>query len=101
MKTIIEPFKIKMVEPIKLTTPNEREAMLRPPNSMPSNSRRECSSITDGQRHPCLSGETGPGISRKTDEKQVKLFRFEQVCHQGIERYSADTRVVSEPILSN
>src|SRR5947208_1799957 len=29
MRTIIEPFKIKMVEPIKLTTPEEREAILR------------------------------------------------------------------------
>src|SRR6516162_7913765 len=29
MKTIIEPFKIKMVEPIKLTTRAERESMLR------------------------------------------------------------------------
>ena len=29
MKTIIEPFKIKMIEPIKLTTRGEREAILR------------------------------------------------------------------------
>jgi tryptophanase len=29
VKTIIEPFKIKMVEPIKLTTPAQREAILR------------------------------------------------------------------------
>jgi tyrosine phenol-lyase len=28
MKTIIEPFKIKMIEPIKLTTPEQREAIL-------------------------------------------------------------------------
>ena len=29
MHTIIEPFKIKMVEPIKLTTRTQRDAILR------------------------------------------------------------------------
>src|SRR5436309_15877089 len=29
MKTIIEPFRIKMVEPIKITTPAEREEILQ------------------------------------------------------------------------
>jgi len=29
MKTIIEPFKIKSVEPIRFTTREEREAVLR------------------------------------------------------------------------
>ena len=32
MKTIIEPFKIKMVEPIKFTTQDQREEKLRRAN---------------------------------------------------------------------
>jgi tryptophanase len=35
MKTIIEPFRIKMVEPIKLTTRDEREQLIRDANFNP------------------------------------------------------------------
>ena len=31
MKTIIEPFRIKSVEPLSRTTPEERERFLKPP----------------------------------------------------------------------
>ena len=35
MKTIIEPFKIKMVEPIRLTTAAQREEILRRAHFIP------------------------------------------------------------------
>ena len=35
MKTIIEPFRIKMIEPIKLTTREEREALIKTANFNP------------------------------------------------------------------
>lgn len=32
MKTIIEPFKIKVIEPIKMTTPEQREELIKQAN---------------------------------------------------------------------
>ena len=41
MKTIIEPFKIKMVEPIKMTTRKQRQAIIRDAGYNPFNIRAE------------------------------------------------------------
>ena len=41
MKTIIEPFRIKMIEPIKLTTREQREQMIRAAHYNPFRLRAE------------------------------------------------------------
>jgi len=53
MKTIIEPFKIKMIEPLKLTTQFEREAILRKRRSTSFKSPpRKSSSTSSPTRAP-------------------------------------------------
>ncbi len=56
MKTIIEPFRIKSVEPIRQTTPQERDRLLEAPGTICSNSMRAdilIDLLTDSGPSPC------------------------------------------------
>ncbi len=83
MKTIIEPFKIKMVEPIRLTTPEEREAIIRSAHFNPFRIRAEdvlIDLLTDSGTS-AMSDEQWAGMLR-ADESYAgarSWYRFESV----------------------
>src|SRR5258708_17934755 len=83
MKTIIEPFKIKMVEPLKLTTAKEREGILRRAHFNPFQIPAEdvlIDLLTDSGTS-AMSSEQWAGMLRG-DESYAgarSWFRFEKV----------------------
>ena len=83
MKTIIEPFRIKMVEPLKLTTREEREAILRQAHFNPFQIPAEdvlIDLLTDSGTS-AMSSEQWAGMLRG-DESYAgarSWFRFERV----------------------
>src|SRR5438874_8743136 len=85
MKTIIEPFKIKMVEPIKLTTREQREGILHRAHFNPFQIPSEdviIDLLTDSGT-AAMSSEQWAGMLRG-DESYAgarSWFRFEKVLH--------------------
>lgn len=99
MKTIIEPFRIKMVEPIKLTTRSEREEMIRAAHFNPFLLRAEdviIDLLTDSGTS-AMSSEAWAAMMRGDEsyagarswfrfrDTVQDIFGFEQVIptHQG------------------
>jgi tryptophanase len=86
MKTIIEPFKIKMVEPIKLTTPTEREAILRRAhfNVFQIPAEEVLIDLLTDSGTSAMSSEQWAGMLRG-DESYAgarSWFHFERVLHE-------------------
>lgn len=83
MKTIIEPFRIKMVEPLKMTTPEQRDAILKAAHFNPFLIPAEdvlIDLLTDSGTS-AMSAEQWAGMLRG-DESYAgakSWFRFEQV----------------------
>jgi tyrosine phenol-lyase len=86
VKTIIEPFKIKMVEPIKLTTPAQREAFLRQAhfNVFQIPAENVLIDLLTDSGTSAMSSEQWAGMLRG-DESYAgarSWYRFEKVMHQ-------------------
>ncbi|CAN5586886.1 tryptophanase [soil metagenome] len=85
MKTIIEPFKIKMVEPIRLTTPAEREAILKKAhfNVFQIPAENVLIDLLTDSGTSAMSSEQWAGMLRG-DESYAgarSWYRFESVMH--------------------
>ena len=99
MKTIIEPFRIKMVEPIKLTTRDEREQMIREAHYNPFLLRAEdviidlltdsgTSAMSSEQWAAMMRGDESYAGARswyRFRDTIQDIFGFEQIIptHQG------------------
>src|SRR5438034_3411710 len=86
MKTIIEPFKIKMVEPIKLTSPEQREAILRAAhfNVFQIPAEQVIIDLLTDSGTSAMSSEQWAGMLRG-DESYAgarSWYRFEQVLRE-------------------
>src|ERR1700736_2290356 len=86
MKTIIEPFKIKMVEPIRLTTAAEREQVLRRAhlNVFQVPAEDVIIDLLTDSGTSAMSSEQWAGIMRG-DESYAgarSWYRFEGVLHE-------------------
>jgi tryptophanase len=86
MKTIIEPFKIKMVEPIRLTTPEQREEILRKAHFNPFQipARDVLVDLLTDSGTSAMSDEQWAGMLR-ADESYAgarSWYRFESVLHE-------------------
>jgi tyrosine phenol-lyase len=82
MTTIIEPFKIKMVEPIRLTTPEQREQILREAYFNPFQIPAE---------HVLIDLLTDSGTSAMSDEQWAAMLRADEAYAGGRSWYRFET----------
>jgi tryptophanase len=86
MQTIIEPFKIKMVEPIRFTTPQERADILRRAHYNPFHIHAEdvlIDLLTDSGTSAMSAAQWGAMmIADESYSGSRSFFKFEQVVRQ-------------------